>query len=132
MTAALPISAIYVTAAALMVVALLLRVAWLRNTLRVGMGDGDKPALARAIRTHANAVECLPLALLLLVMLEISGETGAWLHGLGVALIAARLVHAFGLLRRSNYSFGRFFGTVATIAVILAMCGELLWINRGV
>ncbi len=38
MTAALPISAIYVTAAARVVVALILRVAWLRNTLRVRYG----------------------------------------------------------------------------------------------
>lgn len=131
MTATLPISAIYVALSALLIVGLLLRVAWLRNSLKIGIGDGQQPILARAVRVHANAVECLPLALLLLVLVELSGAGPIALHGLGASLLVARLLHAVGLSRRSGYSFGRFFGTALTVGVILVSSGLLLWLNYG-
>lgn len=129
MSATLPVSSIYASLSALLIIVLLLRVAYLRNSLKVGIGDGQQPKLARAVRVHANAIESLPLALLLLVMLELSGAAAVVLHGLGAALWIARLLHAFGLSRSSGYSFGRFFGTLLTILVVVLMCGWLLWLN---
>ncbi len=129
MSTALPVSSIYVVIATILIVVLLLRVAQLRNARKIGIGDGGDKTLAKAIRVHANAVECLPIALLLLVMLELSGAAAGWLHGLGSGLIVARLLHAHGLSRRSGYSFGRFFGTLLTLTIILVMCGWLLYLN---
>lgn len=129
MTATLPVSAIYVVMATVLIVVLLLRVAMLRNAGKIGIGDGGDKTLAKAIRVHANAVETVPVALLLLVMLELSGAAAGWLHGFGIGLIVARLLHAHGLSRRSGYSFGRFFGTLLTLTIILVMCGWLLYLN---
>ena len=129
MNAVLPVSSIYVALSALLVMLLLLRVAYLRNSLKIGIGDGGQSRLARAIRVHANAIECLPLALLMLVMLELCHAHPMGLHGLGAALLIARLMHAQGLSAHGGYSFGRFTGTVITVLVVIAMGGWLLWLN---
>lgn len=76
---------------------------------------------------HANAIENLPLALLLLMLLEMHGIPAHWLHGLGATLVVARVLHAWGFSRRKGPSFGRFFGTIATWLMMLAMALMLLW-----
>ncbi len=54
------------------------------------MGDGANPDLARRIRIHANAVEYIPIALILLALAEAAG-TPAWsVHAAGATLIIAR------------------------------------------
>lgn len=49
-----------------------------------------------AMRRHANFVECVPLALILIALLEMNGVAGGAIHGLGAGLVLARLSHAFG------------------------------------
>src|SRR3546814_19171911 len=60
------IASIYVALSALLVLALAVQVVILRRGKRIGLGDGGDTRLACAIRAHANALENLPLALLLL------------------------------------------------------------------
>ena len=64
------ITAVYAAISALLVVALSFRVIRLRLSTRTGIGDGGHQDLARCIRAHANAVEYLPLALLLLLLVQ--------------------------------------------------------------
>jgi len=121
------IAGLYAALGALLVVVLALRVMSLRHTHKVGLGSGGEESLARAIRAHANAIEYLPIALLLLLIVELN-ETRAWLlHVFGIVLIVGRVLHALGLSARSGYSFGRFAGTLLTVLVILAMALLLLW-----
>jgi uncharacterized membrane protein YecN with MAPEG domain len=47
-------------------------------------------------------------------------------HGLGGALLFARLAHAQGFLSSPNTSIGRFIGATTTLLVILAAAGILL------
>ena len=61
------ITAVYAAALALLIVALMLRVVRLRWRLRIGIGSGEDRVLARAVRAHANAIETVPLALLLML-----------------------------------------------------------------
>ena len=121
------ITAIYAALAALLVLVLAARVVIARNTRKIGLGDGGDGDLARRIRAHANALENLPLALLLLLLLELNQTQPVLLHGLGIALIVARIAHAIGLSRSSGYSVGRFSGTGLTWLVMLAMALLLLW-----
>lgn len=96
------------------------RVVDLRRRHRIVLGDGGRPDLERAIRMHGNFVEYVPLALLLLLVLEAGGEFPRWaIAALGAALVVGRLLHAQGLASRPGASFGRFAGTVATWSVIL-------------
>jgi uncharacterized membrane protein YecN with MAPEG domain len=121
------ITGLYAALGALLVFALALRVMRLRHTRRVGIGTGGDESLARAIRAHANAVEYLPIALLLLLILELD-QTRAWLlHLFGIALIVGRVLHAIGLSTRSGYSFGRFTGIGLTMLTIVVMALLLLW-----
>ena len=86
-----------------------------------------RKASPRAIRAHANAVEYLPIALLLLLILELD-QTRAWLLNLfGIVLIVGRILHAIGLSSTAGTSFGRFAGTALTMLVIILMALLLLW-----
>lgn len=121
------ITGIYAAIAALLVLLLALRVTLGRRSRKVGIGDGGDSVLARRIRVHANAVEYLPLALLLLLILELNQTQPLLLHVFGCVLIAARLIHAFGLSNAPGNSPGRAIGFVLTWFVIAAMAVLLLW-----
>ena len=105
----------------LLMLALLVPISLHRRREHIGLGDGGDAVLLRKIRVHANFVEHVPLALLLMALLELGGLPRPWLWVLGVALLVARLLHAVGLSRRPGYSFGRFWGTALTWGVMLAM-----------
>jgi uncharacterized protein len=120
------IAGFYVALGALLIVVLAARVIWLRNTRKVGIGSGGDADLARAIRVHANAVEYLPVALLLLTLLAYE-QTRSWLlHLFGIVLIVARVLHAIGLSGHAGRSFGRATGIVLTLLVVLAMATLLI------
>lgn len=121
------ITGIYAALSALLVLALALRISQVRHANKIGIGDGGDRELMKRIRAHANALENLPLALILLLLLELNQTRPAWLHGLGIALIVARLAHAAGLSRTTGYSLGRFGGTALTWLLLFAMSLLLLW-----
>ncbi|MBD9359607.1 MAPEG family protein [Methylomonas fluvii] len=93
------ISAIYAALAALLIVWLSQRVIKLRRTKKVIFGDGGETDLQIAIRAQGNATEYIPILLILLALLELSGGHAALLHIGGFAIILGRIVHALGLLR---------------------------------
>ncbi len=115
----------------LMMLALAMRVVGHRRALKIGIGDGGDTRLARKVRAHANFIEYVPVALLTLALLELSGLAAAWLWALGGTLLLARGLHAAGLSRHGGYSFGRFWGTVLTWLVLLGMAGMGLWMFLG-
>lgn len=106
---------------ALMLLALATPIVLRRRAMRVGIGSGGDEVLARRIRVQANFVEYVPVALLLLGLLETCGLPRAWVAGFGIALLLGRVLHAMGLSQRAGYSFGRFYGTLLTWLVLLGM-----------
>ena len=115
------ITLLYAALCTLLVLTLAGRVMAYRLTHKVGLGDGGHVELQRRIRVHANAVEYLPLALLLLGGMELNGYDDAWIHGFGATLLASRLLHAWGLSRHGGTSVGRFAGTGLTLLLMVAM-----------
>jgi len=114
-----PIIALYGALNAILNVVLAARVSRARVRHDVSLGDADKPPMRHAIRTHANNAEYVPLALVMLLIAEISGGSSMWLHALGGTLFVARIGHAVGIpLRAPNPP--RLVGTGATWAVIVA------------
>lgn len=107
----------------LLLLALAVRVAGHRRAQKIGIGDGGDTWLARKVRAHANFIEYVPVALLTLALLELSGLAAVWLWALGGTLLLARVLHAAGLSRHAGYSFGRYWGTVLTWLALLAMAG---------
>ncbi len=107
------------------------RVAAHRHAAKIGLGVGGDHKLERKVRAHANLVENVPMALLALALLELCGLTATWLYAFGSVLFIGRLLHAFGLSRKSGYSPGRFLGTLLTWISLIAMAATGLAIGLG-
>jgi uncharacterized membrane protein YecN with MAPEG domain len=71
------------------------------------------------IRVHGNFIEYVPLTLLLMGFLEISGAKPNHLLWMGAVLIAARIAHAVGLPLKAPNPL-RAFGIMATLGVLVA------------
>lgn len=119
-------TALYAALLGLIMLALAIGVVRKRRTLKVGLGVGDHPELEKAVRAHANFVEYVPMALVMLSLYEAQGAPGWAIHLLGAALVIARLLHAQGLYQSRTTSFGRFFGTLVTWLVLVALSALLL------
>jgi uncharacterized protein len=116
-----PITAIYASFLALFIVILMFPVIRLRGSLRVGLGDGGQRSLQQAIRAHGNAVEVVPIFLILLAAYELNRATPLALHAFGAIFLLARLLHVWGLYSSAGRSFGRVAGTVGSIGVLIAL-----------
>jgi uncharacterized protein len=92
------ISSVYAGIFALLIVWLSLNVIKLRRANKVILGDGGVPQLQNAIRAQGNATEYIPITLILLILLELSGANAWLVHIGGIAIIIGRLLHAKGLL----------------------------------
>jgi len=123
------ITLLYGSILGLLLLALSVRVIFLRRTHSVGLGAGEKRDLEKAIRAHANLIEYAPLALVLMMLLEQNGAATWQIHALGATLVASRHLHAWGLSRHSGTSAGRLIGMTGTMLVILAaaILGLLRW-----
>jgi len=94
------ITGLYAALGAALIVWLSLRVIGLRRKHRVATGDGGNEELQIAIGTHANATQYLPIALILLLTLELAGAVAWLVHVFGAVLLAGRIIHARALPRR--------------------------------
>ena len=73
------------------------RVSQLRIRHQVALGDGGHAPLLRAMRTHANATEHVPIFLIMLGRLEHNAPgIGVW--RLGLVFVGGRLIFSVGLL----------------------------------
>jgi uncharacterized membrane protein YecN with MAPEG domain len=101
-----------------------------RVKFKIDIGDGGNEQMRQRIRTQANFVEYVPLALLLIILVEVGKIGPGWLPAaMAVTLIVARLWHAQGLLASPGTSAGRFMGTNLTALVILV--GAVATMGRG-
>ncbi|MEF8794693.1 MAPEG family protein [Thiohalorhabdus sp.] len=126
-----PITGLYAALCALVLLGLAVRVSWVRRRAEIFLGDGGDPALQRAVRAHANAAENMPLALLLLLTVELAGTAGWLLHGAGIALVAGRILHGWGLNRSAGASFGRVAGMALTWGTMGVLAGIALTAAAG-
>lgn len=122
----LPITSLYAALAALLLLGLAARIPRLRRRHQIGIGDGDQPDLALAVRVHGNAVENIPIALVLLALLEIQGGASAGLHVAGATFLVGRALHARGLARSRGATHERVWGMSLTWLALLGMAGWLL------
>ena len=121
------ITALYAALQALVAIGLVVPVGQLRARTNVPLGSGGNPQLEVAIRRHANWAEHVPFELLLMALLELNGGSAALLHGLGLVLLAARVVHPFGLKADTMRVPARGIGAFATMLVTLVAAIALLW-----
>ena len=95
-----------------------LRVIRLRRLCRIAVGCNGQPELERAVRVHGNYSEYVPLALILLVFVEINGAPDWIVHGLCGLLVLGRTIHALGMSRTVEDYRYRVIGMAATFTVL--------------
>lgn len=105
------ITALYAALSALLLVGLAFRVSLTRGRQKVDLGDGGKELMLRAIRCHGNAMEYIPITLILMLLLEMHGSAHWFLHAAGIALLVSRLMHVQGLMQSGALTPGRLAGT---------------------
>lgn len=114
----LTITALYAALATFWVIYLAWNVGNERRAHKVANGDGGVPSLNRAIRAHGNAVETVPLALILLALSENLGAPEWMIHALGIALLVGRVVHALHFLQDRQDLVYRTYGMMLTVAMM--------------
>ena len=125
------ITSIYAAILALLYVALSANVIRTRGATGVSLGAGSDKLLERRIRAHGNFAEYVPLALILIALLELSESHPLLLHGLGVLLLVGRGLHATALSRLPPWPFGRVGGLILTFAVLIIAAVRLLIHGAG-
>jgi uncharacterized protein len=69
-----------------------------RAATGINLLDGGDAELTRRIRAHGNFSETAPMALLLILLLELRGVAPIWLIALGTCLLLGRVLHAITIL----------------------------------
>jgi hypothetical protein len=110
------LTGLYAGLAGLLLLLLSVRVISRRVAARVSLGDGGDVELLRRVRAHANFCEFVPLALILIALVETGGSAPWVVHALGAPLIAGRAVHAWSIPADSLR--GRQIGMMLTFAVL--------------
>ena len=125
-------TALYGSLNALLNIVLAVRVSNARRAAHVSLGTGDSQALLVAVRTHANSAEFVPLAILMLLIVELCGGSSLWLHVLGGSLLLARVVHIPGMAMKKAPNAPRFMGNAITWVGIAVSAAYALWLrSRG-
>ena len=91
------ITPLYAGVLTLLFLALSFRVIGARRSQRISLGDGNNETMLRRMRAHGNFAEYVPLALVLMVLLELQKQPVWVVHMVGVLLLAGRLFHAVGV-----------------------------------
>lgn len=122
----MPILPIYAALLVLLFVALSVRTLRVRRRLKIAIGDAGDMRMLRAMRVHSNFAEYVPLALLMIYLVEAGGAPAAVVHALGIGLLAGRLSHAFGVSREREQLQYRVVGMALTFTVLLVAAAYLL------
>jgi uncharacterized membrane protein YecN with MAPEG domain len=118
----MPLVTTLIIAVALAVVNLWLsiRTGQARQAAKISVGDGGNPLLIARMRAHANFIEYVPMALILMALIETFQGNGKPLWLLGTALVIGRIIHPFGMERPSPNPF-RIGGILLTYLVTVAL-----------
>ena len=111
----------------LMKVCLGLRVSIYRGQMGISLGDRDDETLMRRIRGHANFSENVPIALILLMLIEMLHATSLVIFVLGIVLVIGRMLHWLGLSGNAE-PFNRVTGMVMTWGVIGIASIMAIWL----
>ena len=120
---------IYAGLLAILIIFLGYRVTTFRRAEKKSTEANDCSVSMRlAVRAHANALENVPIALVMLLMLELNHLNPILTNILGIMLVVGRVLHAWGLSRFDGPSFGRFYGMILTWLSMLGMAILNIWI----
>lgn len=115
------VTPIYAGLIALLFLWLSLQVVGARRATKTSVGDGGHDVMLKRMRVQANCAEYAPIGLILLVLAELQGMPGVWLHLFGLMLLAGRGLHAFGFGATPQVIWARKWGMYLTVGMITSM-----------
>ena len=122
-----PITALYAGLLAIYSIWLSFQVGSMRGKTGISILHGDNMELAEKMRRHGNFTEYVPIALILIGVLEINGGSPIFLHVLGVVLVIARVAHAKGLYHENMGHPLRAVGAGGTALVTVVAGLAAIW-----
>lgn len=98
----------------------------LRGRYKVLIGDGGVPHLVRVLRGHANAVENIPMMMVLMLVAAALGTPAFVLHLLGIVFTVGRVIHAWHFIQEQGAKWQRMVGfSLSFLSLLLAALGVL-------
>ena len=122
------ITAFYASLLTVLYLYLSVRVIGWRRQQRVEIGHAEDAQLLCRMRVHANFAEYAPFALLLMALAESLGPPHILTHLVGLTLVAARVLHAYGLSQTPQILKYRVWGmqlTFTAMGITALMCFSL-------
>ncbi len=102
------------------------RTIFARRSLKVSFGDGGDALLTARSRAFGNASEYIPAGLIVLVLMALTGFQPVWVHAVGGVMFLGRVLHAWGLSKPKQPSFGRMSGMILTQLALIGGAGALI------
>jgi len=108
---------------------LAVRVMVVRYRGQISIGHGGDSLAETRMRAHANFTEYVPIALILMGLIELQGGNGTLLWAIGVALVVSRILHPFGMERPVPNVFraGGFLLTLGATLVLAAWAALIVF-----
>ena len=122
------ITLLYTSLITILAIFLAFRVGVTRGKTNTLLGEGDSSELLQSIRSHGNLIEHAPLALMLLLLLEMQGIADWKLHLLGSSFFLFRILHAYGLSISRESTPYRVVGALGSWVLLLGMSADGLYV----
>ncbi len=90
----------------------------LRAKHKVSIGDGGILHLTRILRGHANAMENVPMAIILMFVMAGLNTPIFVLHGFGIVLTFGRFFHAMHFIKEDAPGWQRAVGATSSMLVL--------------
>ena len=116
----LTISTLYAAILGLLFVPATFYVGLYRLQNKILLLDGGDPELSRRIRAQGNFVETVPLAVILIILMEYNGASATWIHSLGLVLVVSRITHYVTIATNPANAPPRALGMAGTLGVYIA------------
>ena len=126
-----PVTALYAALLTAIGLVLLFQVVAVRRRTGISILHGTDMEVAETIRRHGNLIENVPMALILMGLVEANGGSEALLHSMGILLVLARIAHPLGLRHDQGIHMLRIAGVAATVLPMAILGGVALWQALG-
>ncbi len=123
----LPVTSLYAALLMLLMLGLSASVIAKRAATGISILHGDNMDLALTARRFGNFIEYVPVALLLMALMELQSASGFWLNAAGGLLLAGRLLHAIGLDANNPKAPLRIIGGSLTL---ISLAVATLWLLK--
>ncbi|WP_373939346.1 MAPEG family protein [Vibrio kanaloae] len=113
------ITALYAALLAVLMIWLAIEVIKQRRINLIAHADGGVESLQVVRSAQSNAMDYIPITVILMGFLEMNGASVWFIHVLGVAFLLGRVIHAKGILAKNLK--GRKVGMVLTLICMISL-----------